>query len=110
MKIHTVARKPQNAGSSEKSSDVVEQHSLQAIQWDVVSGDPDPGISARDIVAEVTTQAQNGSIVIMHMNGWGRHTAEALPDVVRQLREQSYTFVTVSQLLRLNETELFEDK
>ncbi len=93
------------AGShTQKALDAVEQHGLQAIQWDVVSGDPDPGISAGDIVREVTTQAQNGSIVIMHMNGWGRHTAEALPDVIRRLREQGYTFVTVSQLPRSNKT------
>ena len=76
---------------------------MQAIQWDVVSGDPDPNISAEAIVAEVTAQAQNGSIVIMHMNGQGRHTAEALPEVIKQLREQGYTLVTVSQLLDPNE-------
>ena len=83
---------------------VVVQHGLQAVKWDGDSGDRDPGISAESILEEITDQAQNGSIVIMHMNGWGYHTAEALPEVIKQLGEQGYTFVTVSQLLRSNET------
>jgi peptidoglycan/xylan/chitin deacetylase (PgdA/CDA1 family) len=77
----------------------VSRRGLRAIQWDVVSGDPDPAVSTADIVREVMRQAQNGSIVIMHVNGWGHHTAQALPDVIRRLREQGYTFVTVSELL-----------
>jgi peptidoglycan/xylan/chitin deacetylase (PgdA/CDA1 family) len=80
---------------------VVGQEGLQAIQWDVLSGDPDPNVSANAMVREVTTQAQNGSILIMHVNGWGRHTAEALPEIIKQLRAQGYSFVTVSQLLDL---------
>jgi peptidoglycan/xylan/chitin deacetylase (PgdA/CDA1 family) len=86
---------------TEEALTVVGQHGLQAIQWDVLTGDPDPRISARAIVGEVTTEAQNGSIIIMHMNTWGWHTAEALPIVIKQLRAEGYTFVTVSQLLEL---------
>jgi peptidoglycan/xylan/chitin deacetylase (PgdA/CDA1 family) len=40
----------------------------------------------------------------MHMNGRGWHTAEALPAVIQRLRDQGYTFVTVSQLLGLAPT------
>ncbi len=83
---------------TEESLAVVSQHGLQTIQWDVLTGDPDPGISAEAIVNEIITKSQNGSIVIMHMNTWGWHTAEALPTVIKQLRQQGYTFVTVSQL------------
>jgi peptidoglycan/xylan/chitin deacetylase (PgdA/CDA1 family) len=84
---------------TEEALAVVGQQGLQAIQWDVLTGDPDPAVSARAMVSEVTAQAQNGSIVIMHMNDGGRHTAEALPAIIEQLRAQGYTFVTVSQLL-----------
>jgi peptidoglycan/xylan/chitin deacetylase (PgdA/CDA1 family) len=80
---------------------VVARHGLHTIQWNVVTGDPDPNISAEDIVSTVTTQAQNGSIVIMHMNTRGWHTAEALPTMIPQLRSQGYRFVTVSQILGL---------
>lgn len=78
---------------------VVDQHGLRVISGNIVTGDPDPNVSAQAIVDQVTTQAKNGSIVIMHMNTRGWHTAEALPVIITQLREDGYTFVTVSQLL-----------
>jgi peptidoglycan/xylan/chitin deacetylase (PgdA/CDA1 family) len=80
---------------------VVGQHGLRAIQADVITGDADPRISTRDIVNTTTAKAQNGSIIIMHMNTHGWHTAEALPPLIQRLRDQGYTFVTVSQLLGL---------
>lgn len=86
---------------TEEALAVVGQEGLQAIQWDVLTGDPDPNVSARAMVKEVTIRTQNGSILIMHVNGWGRHTAEALPEIIKQLRGQGYSFVTVSQLLEL---------
>jgi peptidoglycan/xylan/chitin deacetylase (PgdA/CDA1 family) len=86
---------------TEEALAVVGLEGLQAIQWDVLSGDPDPNVSARAMVSEVTTRTQNGSILIMHMNGWGRHTAEALPVIIKQLRTQGYSFVIVSQMLDL---------
>lgn len=78
---------------------VVNQHGLQAIQWDVASGDADSHLTTQAIVKEVVRRARSGSIVVMHMNGSGRHTAEVLPAIIRQLRERGYTLVTVSQLL-----------
>jgi peptidoglycan/xylan/chitin deacetylase (PgdA/CDA1 family) len=80
---------------------VVGQHGLRAMQADVISGDADPRISTRDLVNTVTARAQNGSIILMHMNTHGWHTAEALPPLIQRLRDQGYTFVTVSQLLGL---------
>jgi len=79
---------------------VVAAHGLQAIQWDVVTGDPDPNVSAEAMTRQVLRQAQNGSIVIMHINGRGWHTAEALPAIIAGLRQRGFNLVTVSQLLR----------
>ncbi len=79
---------------------VVGRHKLRSIQWDVAPGDPDPNVSAEALVEQVTRQTQNGSIVVLHLNGWGWHTAEALPVLIKQLRREGYTFVTVSQLLK----------
>jgi len=74
---------------------------LKTIQWEVVTGDPDPNVQAADILRAVRSEAQNGSIIIMHANGRGWHTAEALPEVIAWLRAQGYTLVTVSQLIGL---------
>jgi peptidoglycan/xylan/chitin deacetylase (PgdA/CDA1 family) len=68
------------------------------IQWDVVSGDPD-GTSAATIQKSVLGGARPGSIVVMHANGRGTHTAEALRTIVPKLRGEGYRFVTVPELL-----------
>lgn len=76
-------------------------HGLYTIQWDVETGDPDPTIDAERMNWAVSKRVQNGSIIVMHANGRGWHTAEALPQMIEYLREQGYTLVTVSQLLGL---------
>lgn len=80
---------------------VIGQNGLHAIQWDVVSGDPDPGITADRMAQWVLAQVKPGSIVIMHANGRGRHTAGALPAIIHSLQGKGYTFVTISDLLGL---------
>jgi peptidoglycan/xylan/chitin deacetylase (PgdA/CDA1 family) len=74
---------------------------LAAIQWNIVTGDPDKGRSAQAIALGVRegVKASRGSIVVAHANGRGWHTAEALPLFVPPLRAQGYRFVTVSELL-----------
>ena len=81
---------------------VVAQHGLHTIQWDVVTGDPDPDVSAEAMVNAVMSQARDGSIVIMHMNTRGWNTAEALPDMIDGLSARGFSFVTVSELLGLD--------
>ena len=90
---------------TQEALDVIAGQGLQIIQWDVVTGDPDPNISAEDIIRAVETQARNGSIVIMHMNERGWHTAEALPTVIAKLQEKEFQLVTVSELLAASERE-----
>jgi peptidoglycan/xylan/chitin deacetylase (PgdA/CDA1 family) len=74
---------------------------LAAIQWSLVTGDPDQGRSAQAIARAVRdgVKASHGTIVVAHANGRGWHTAEALPLFVPQLRAQGYRFVTMSELL-----------
>lgn len=70
-----------------------------AIQWDVVTGDPDRNQTAAGIARAVLTETKPGSIIVAHANGRGWHTAEALPLFVPQLKARGYEFVTVSALL-----------
>jgi len=69
---------------------------LRSMTWEVVSGDPDPHVTAKDMIREILRRTRPGSIIIMHMNGRGWHTAEALPAVIAGLRKKGYTFVRVS--------------
>lgn len=73
---------------------------VRIIQWDVVTGDPDRNVLASDIVENVRRGAKNGSIIIMHANGRGWHSAEALPQVIDLLRQRGFELVTVTTLLR----------
>jgi peptidoglycan/xylan/chitin deacetylase (PgdA/CDA1 family) len=76
-------------------------HGMRSIQWDVVIADPVPDNTAAMILERVDEQVKNGSILVMHANERGWHTAEALPLMVRNLRKDNYCLVTISQLLGL---------
>jgi peptidoglycan-N-acetylglucosamine deacetylase len=73
---------------------------LIAVQWDLVTGDPDPRVSAKTIANTILTRAHPGAIVVAHANGRGRNTAAALAIALPKLKEQGYSFVTVSELLK----------
>lgn len=79
---------------------IATQLGVTTIQYDVVSGDPDKHITAKRMVPWVVLQVKNGSIIIMHINGRGWHTAEALPKIIAKLRAKGFQFVTVSELLK----------
>ena len=81
---------------------VIAQSGLQTIQWEVVTADPVPDNTAENINKIVREGVQNGSIIIMHANGRGWHTAEALPEMIEYLRGQGFRLVTVSQLIGLD--------
>jgi peptidoglycan/xylan/chitin deacetylase (PgdA/CDA1 family) len=70
-----------------------------AVQWDLVTGDPDPRVSPKTIANTILTKAHPGAIVVAHAYGLGRNTAAALAIALPKLKEQGYSFVTVSELL-----------
>lgn len=82
-----------------RALDFVNGNGLLAIEWDVVSGDPDPRQSAQAIRQAVLSRVKPGSIVVMHANGRGHHTAEALPGLISALKARGFGFATVSDLL-----------
>ncbi len=72
---------------------------LGTIQYDVVSGDPVPGVTADTLVRTVLARARAGSIVVMHANHRSFSTAAAVPAIVAGLRARGLELVTVSDLL-----------
>jgi len=76
---------------------------LLAIQWNVVSGDPSKTIRAEAMRQDIVSRVKPGSIVVMHANGRGFHTAAALPLVIAGLRKRGFEFATVSELLAKGE-------
>lgn len=73
---------------------------LRFILWDIVSGDPDPGLPKERILRTIRSKVRNGSIVVLHANGKGRYTREIVDDLYRDLIvKQGLRPVTVSTLL-----------
>lgn len=72
---------------------------LKTVNFSLASGDPDKRISAKRLVRGVVENARKGSIIVMHMNGNGVHTAEALPAIIAGLKGRGFAFAKVSELI-----------
>jgi peptidoglycan/xylan/chitin deacetylase (PgdA/CDA1 family) len=75
------------------------QAGMTTIQYDLASGDPDAHITKGRLINYVVTSVRPGSIVVMHINRRGWHTAEALPEIIDDLRYKGFTFTTVGELI-----------
>jgi peptidoglycan/xylan/chitin deacetylase (PgdA/CDA1 family) len=76
---------------------------IQFILWNVVSGDPDPTLTAIQIEGRLKRFVRKGSVIVMHANGKGQHTHEVVQDLHRHLLPQrNLTPMTVSDLLVCN--------
>ncbi len=73
---------------------------LKTVQFDLASGDPDPAISKERLIRHISSMVRNGSIIVMHINRRGWHTAEALPEIISRLRQRGFLFETVSDMIR----------
>ena len=65
---------------------------------------PEIAADAERIVSHVLDETRPGSIILLHvMNERRGETMKAVPEIIEGLRNQGYTFVTVSELLALDE-------
>lgn len=93
----TLFRFPYGSCSAEALA-YVNQTGHLAIQWDVDSGDP-AFIGAKAMADQMLAAIRPGSIVLMHANGRGRHTAQAIRLLIPALKAKGYGFATVSELI-----------
>lgn len=82
-----------------KVTQEVGKKGMLTVLWDIDTNDykqPDPGQMAADVVS----QAQAGSVILMHDGGGPReNTVAALPLIIKGLRKKGFDMVTVPQLL-----------
>jgi peptidoglycan-N-acetylglucosamine deacetylase len=78
---------------------VAAQSGLRTVEYDFPSGDPDRRFTRERLVGWVLAKARPGSIVVMHMNRHGWHTAEALPEIIAGLRAKGFVLSKVSELV-----------
>jgi peptidoglycan/xylan/chitin deacetylase (PgdA/CDA1 family) len=92
-------RFPGGCYSSKDLEDVVKE-GLYVVHWDSVADD---GFNddVSNIENNVLSTAQNGSIIVMHINGPPNAplTAEALPTIISTLKERGFEFVKLSEML-----------
>lgn len=78
---------------------VAAQSGLRTVEYDFPSGDPDKHVTRERMVAWVLGKSRPGSIVVMHMNRRGWHTAEALPDIIAGLRAKGFVLSQVGEMV-----------
>lgn len=69
-------------------------------KWTICGSDK-PNETVSDIVQRVTQHPVSGDIVLLHDGRSHIATVKALPEVLRRLKAQGFTFVTVPRLLQL---------
>jgi len=83
----------------EKTLRLVESLGYKVVHWTFPSGDPDIKITKEMLIVHVIRNTRPGSILIFHANGRGYKTAEALPEIVRILKQKGYRFVRLEDYL-----------
>src|SRR5205807_6976471 len=80
--------------------ELIKKDNLLGIQWDVIGGDGFTNDSQL-IENNVINNVENGSIIVLHMNGAPNSpkTAEALPTIITTLKAKGYEFVKIAELL-----------
>jgi len=93
-------RFPGGCFSQKNLAIVTNKASLQVVHWDVNGGDGFNN-NTQQIITNVVNATQNGSIIILHLNGapTAPKTAEALPSIIKALKAKGFEFVKVSELL-----------
>ncbi len=79
---------------------IVNNNGLKTIQWDVEGVDGFNN-NEQSIVQNIMSRVKNGSIIVMHMNGYPNDpkTTDAVKEIIPKLKEEGYSFVQVSELL-----------
>jgi peptidoglycan/xylan/chitin deacetylase (PgdA/CDA1 family) len=92
--------RPPYGETDQRIEGIAQNIGLTTVLYDLASGDPDSTITRERLIQYVVTSVRNGSIIVMHVNGRGWHTSEALPEIIRALHAKGYTFVKVSELVQ----------
>lgn len=80
---------------------------MEVIQWDVDSLDWKDNATPDSICKRVTSKVKNGSIVLFHNDA--DHTPEALPNILKCLKDEGYEFVFISDLIYKENYEIKHD-
>lgn len=76
---------------------LADRYGYTIVHWSIDSKDwTNPG--AKNILANIA-KARNGDIILLHASDSAKQTANALPQIIRDLRSKNLKFVTVSEMI-----------
>ncbi len=91
-----------NGDYNDQVIEAAHECNYEVIQWSTDSLDwMNPGVN--NIIERVSKKVHPGDIILMHASDTCKQTTEALPVIIKNLKDQGYEFVTVSELLKMNQ-------
>ena len=91
-----------NGDYNDQVIEAAHECNYEVIQWSTDSLDwMNPGVN--NIIERVSKKVHPGDIILMHASDTCKQTTEALPVIIKNLKDQGYEFVTVSELLKINQ-------
>jgi peptidoglycan/xylan/chitin deacetylase (PgdA/CDA1 family) len=105
-KIYPLLFRPPGGYLSEDMVDLIKKEKLTIAYWTYQTDSKDwkAGVSANKIAGHIINNIDPGQIIILHDGGGNAlQTAKALNIFIPILKEQGYQFVTVSELISMNE-------
>lgn len=87
--------------------EAVQAQNMYAIQWSVDSLDWKDTATAESICERVTSRVKNGSIVLFHNDA--DRTPEALPTILKCLKDDGYEFVFIEDLIYKDNYKIIHD-
>jgi peptidoglycan-N-acetylglucosamine deacetylase len=83
-----------------------QEQNYSVVMWSVTSADTDPRAQPEAFVNNVLKGAKPGAIVLMHDGGGDRsRTIQALPEMIAGLKKEGYRFVTIPELMEIQQNE-----
>ncbi|NEO06088.1 MULTISPECIES: polysaccharide deacetylase family protein [unclassified Moorena] len=94
--------RPPNGLFTPRTLNILHQWNYRSVMWSVVPEDwKRPGVSI--IVERVLKQVQNGSLIVLHDGYYGgQDVVETTAELIPQLLNQGYKFVSIDQLWQEN--------
>lgn len=104
-----VLLRPPNGAFNQEVLGIAEKQGLSIIHWSVDSKDyQNPGTD--QIIKNVLEQTTAGDVILFHASDTVKQTDKALPDIIKGLRDNGFTFSSIESLMTGAEPESSEVK
>lgn len=104
-KVKTTLFRPPGGILSNGPAGYALSHKYAVLMWSADSTDYARRISVNTMVNKVLNSAKPGGMILMHDGGGDRkRTVQALPIIINSLKKQGYKFITVPELLTMEDS------